>query len=180
MVSTNPSLAWYILPLLLITGVLIVFFVSRMGSMYMSVQEKLDVLNTILQENIAGIRVVKAFVRDKFESQRFEESNQNYTNQNVKVMQLMASMWPSLMGLVNTGIVVIIWIGGGQVVAGEFSMGEIVAFINYLLTTMSPLMIMVMISQVLAAGTASAERVREVLDEEIEISGCCRCTRFSI
>ena len=109
MVSTNPSLAWYILPLLLITGVLIVFFVSRMGSMYMSVQEKLDVLNTILQENIAGIRVVKAFVRDKFESQRFEESNQNYTNQNVKVMQLMASMWPSLMGLVKR----VLWLSSG-------------------------------------------------------------------
>ena len=81
----------------------------------------------------------------------------------------MASMWPSLMGLVNTGIVVIIWVGGGQAIAGEFSYREIVAFINYLLTTMSPLMIMVMISQVLAAGSASAERVREVLDEEIEV-----------
>jgi ATP-binding cassette subfamily B multidrug efflux pump len=169
MVSTNPSLAVYILPLLILTGGLIVFFVSRMGSMYLSVQEKLDILNNVLQENIAGIRVVKAFVRDKFEIARFEASNQNYTNQSIKVMQLMASMWPSMMGLVNTGIVVIIWVGGGQAVAGEFSVGEIVAFINYLLTTMSPLMIMVMISQVLAAGSASAERVREILDEEIEV-----------
>jgi ATP-binding cassette subfamily B protein len=169
MVSTNPTLALYILPLLLITGGLIIFFVSRMGSLYMTVQEKLDLLNTVLQENIAGIRVVKAFVRDEYESDRFAERNQDYTNQSVRVMQLMASMWPSLMGLVNTGIVVIIWIGGGQAISGEFSTGEIVAFINYLLTTMSPLMIMVMISQVLAAGSASAERVQEVLDEEIEV-----------
>jgi len=169
MVSTSPSLALYILPLLLVMGGVITFFVSRMGSMYMSLQDKLDLLNTVLQENIAGIRVVKAFVRDDFESQRFEDSNQNYTNQSVKVMQLMATMWPSLMGLVNTGIVIIIWIGGGQAINGNFSTGEIVAFINYLLTTMSPLMIMVMISQVLAAASASAERVREVLDEEIEV-----------
>ena len=169
MVSTNVSLALYILPLLLIIGGVIVFYVGRMGSRYMVVQEKLDMLNTVLQENIAGIRVVKAFVRDEFESERFEESNQNYTNQSIKVMQLMAIMWPSLMGLVNTGIVVIIWIGGGQVIGGEFSLGEVVAFINYLLTSMSPLMFMVMISQVLAAASASAERVHQVLDEKIEI-----------
>ena len=156
MVSTNVSLALYILPLLLIIGGVIVFYVGRMGSRYMVVQEKLDMLNTVLQENIAGIRVVKAFVRDEFESERFEESNQNYTNQSINVMQLMAIMWPSLMGLVNTGIVVIIWIGGGQVIGGEFSLGEVVAFINYLLTSMSPLMFMVMISQVLAAASASA------------------------
>jgi len=81
----------------------------------------------------------------------------------------MAIMWPSLMGLVNTGIVVIIWIGGGQVIGGEFSLGEVVAFINYLLTSMSPLMFMVMISQVLAAGSASATRIHQVLDEKIEI-----------
>ena len=169
MVSTNARLALYILPLLVITLVLIIFFVSRMGSMYMTVQEKLDVLNTVMQENIAGIRVVKAFVQDQFEFKRFENSNRDYTNQSVKVMQLMASMWPILMGLVNIGIVIIIWIGGRQSIAGEFSVGEIVAFINYLLTTMTPLMIMVMISQVLAAGGASAGRVREILDEEIEV-----------
>jgi len=169
MVSTNPSLAMYISPLIVIMGVLIVFFVGRMGSMYMTVQEKLDLLNNVLQENIAGIRVVKAFVRDKFEISRFEGVNQNYANQSIKVMQLMALMWPSLMGLVNTGIVVIIWVGGGQVIAGQFSVGEIVAFTNYLLTTMNPIMIMVMISQVLAAGGASAERICEVMDEAIEI-----------
>lgn len=169
MVSTNPSLAMYISPLILVMGVLIVFFVGRMGAMYMSVQEKLDLLNNVLQENIAGIRVVKAFVRDRFEISRFEKENQNYANQSIKVMQMMALMWPSLMGLVNTGIVVIIWVGGGQVIAGQFSVGEIVAFTNYLLTTMNPLMIMVMISQVLAAGGASAERIREIMDEEIEV-----------
>ena len=169
MFSTNPTLALYILPLLLVTGGLIVFFVSRMGSRYMIVQEKLDLLNTVLQENIAGIRVVKAFVRDRFESNRFKESNLNYTNESVNVMQLMALMSPSVMGMINIGIVAIIWIGGGQVIGGTFSLGEIVAFTNYLLTTMSPLMILVMISQVIASGSASAERICQVLDEEIEI-----------
>jgi len=170
MFSTNPTLALSILPLLLVTGGLIVFFVSRMGSRYMIVQQKLDLLNTVLQENIAGVRVVKAFVRDRFESDRFKESNRNYTNESVKVMQLMALMSPSVMGMINIGIVAIIWIGGGQVIGGSFSLGEIVAFTNYLLTTMSPLMILVMISQVLASGSASAERICQVLDEEIEIT----------
>jgi len=169
MFSTNTSLAIYILPLLLIIGGVIILFANRMGSMYMTVQEKLDLLNSVMQENIAGIRVVKAFVRDAYESERFEKSNEAYTDRSIKVMQLMASMWPLLQGLVNVGIVLIIWIGGWQAINGEFSIGEIVAFTNYLLTSMSPLMFMVMVSQVLAAGSASAERIHEILDEEIEV-----------
>jgi ATP-binding cassette subfamily B protein len=169
MFSTNVRLGLYILPILILIGGVIVLFANRMGTMYMTVQQKLDLLNSVLQENIAGIRVVKAFVRDKFEAHRFEESNHAYTRQSISVMKLMATMWPSLMGLVNLGIVLIVWIGGWQVITGGFSVGEIVAFTNYLVTSMSPLMFMVMVSQVLAAGTASAERVREILDEEIEV-----------
>lgn len=169
MFMTNMRLALFILPLLVVTAAVILFFVSRMSSMYMSVQKRLDLMNTVLQENIAGIRVVKSFVRDDHEEARFEKRNENYTRASVKVMQLVATMNPTLMGLINVGIVIIIWVGGIQAVSGQFTIGEIVAFVNYLLTTMTPLMIMGMLSQVLAAGTVSAERVREVLDEESEV-----------
>ena len=169
MFMTNMRLALFILPLLVVTAAVILFFVSRMSSMYMSVQKRLDLMNTVLQENIAGIRVVKSFVRDDHEEARFEKRNENYTRASVKVMQLVATMNPTLMGLINVGIVIIIWVGGIQAVSGQFTTGEIVAFVNYLLTTMTPLMIMGMLSQVLAAGTVSAERVREVLDEESEV-----------
>jgi ATP-binding cassette subfamily B protein len=169
MVSTNSKLALYILPLLIIMGLMISLFIARVGSMYMIVQEKLDALNTVLQENIAGVRVVKAFVRDRHESQRFEDVNDSYTRHTIGVMQILSTMFPSLTGLINVGVVVIIWAGGIQSISGEFTIGEIVAFINYLLTTMIPLMIMAMLSQALAGGFASAERVLQVLHEEPEV-----------
>jgi ATP-binding cassette subfamily B protein len=169
MFTTNPRLGLYVLPLLMLIGGVIILFANRMGSMYMAVQQRLDSLNSVLQENIAGVRVVKSFVRDDFESERFEVNNEAYTDRSIRVMQLMATMWPILQGLVNVGIVLIVWIGGWQVVNGAFSIGEIVAFTNYLMTSMAPLMFMVMVSQVLAAGSASAERIREILDEEIEV-----------
>ena len=169
MLNTNTRLTLTILPLLLVTGLVIGFFITKMGALFLAVQRKLDKLNNVLQENIAGVRVVKAFVRKGFEMQRFEESNEEFTDQNIRVMQAMAFMFPTLMIFINTGIVVVIWFGGLQSIQGELSVGEIVAFTNYLLTTMTPLAIMAMLSTVVAAAMASAERVNEVLDTSPEV-----------
>ncbi len=164
MFNTDRSLALTMLPLLLVTSGLIAFFVSKMGPLYRSVQQKLDWLNTVLQENIAGVRVVKAFVRADREDQRFAEANNAFTGHTIQVMQFMSTLSPALSLCVNIGIVLVIWAGGMQAIQGRLSLGQIVAFVNYLQTTMGPLMIMVMLSNVLAAGMASAERVNEVLD----------------
>ena len=170
MFSTNTRLALTILPLLVITGIVIVVFITRLSPLFLLVQKKLDAVNTVLQENISGVRVIKAFVRADYENQRFEIANDDFTNQNIKVMQWMAFFFPSLTFLINVGIVVVIWSGGIQVNTGGLTVGEIVAFTNYLLTTMTPLTIMAMLSNVLAAGNASAERVSEILDEVPEVS----------
>jgi len=170
MFSTNTRLALTILPLLVITGIVIVVFITRLSPLFLLVQKKLDAVNTILQENISGVRVIKAFVRADYENQRFEVTNDDFTDQNIKVMQWMAFFFPSLTFLINVGIVIVIWSGGIQVNTGGLTVGEIVAFTNYLLTTMTPLTIMAMLSNVLAAGNASAERVTEILDEIPEVS----------
>jgi ATP-binding cassette subfamily B protein len=169
MFNTNPRLALTMLPILLITSLIIIFFVSRMGPMYMKVQRRLDRLNNILQENIAGVRVVKAFVRADHEAGRFDETNLDYTAFNVKVMRFMSLMWPMLSIMVNLGIVLVIYAGGLQAMRGDLSTGQIVAFVNYLQTTLGPLMIMAMLSNVWAAGIASAERINEVLDTIPEV-----------
>jgi ATP-binding cassette subfamily B multidrug efflux pump len=90
MVSTGPRLALALLPLLLVTSAIIVFFVIRMEPLFRSVQQKLDGLNTVLQENVAGVRLVKSFVRADFEGERFEKANEAYTGQSVRVLQLSA------------------------------------------------------------------------------------------
>ena len=169
MINTSRNLALTMLPLLLVTFGVIVFFVVKMEPLFRSVQQKLDRLNTVLQENIAGARLVKAFVRADFEGKRFESANQEFTDHSVKVMQFMSSMSPVLTVFVNIGMVVVIWDGGSQAIRGDLSVGQIVAFTNYLLTTMTPLIMMTQLSNVWANGMASAKRVDEILDTVPEV-----------
>jgi ATP-binding cassette subfamily B multidrug efflux pump len=170
MVSTNRNLLLTMAPLLLLTAVIMVIFISKMGGMFLIAQEKLDRLNTILQENIAGVRVVKAFVRTEFENARFEDANEEFTYRTIRVMQLMSTQSPILTVLINIGIVILIWVGGVRTVSGDLTIGEIIAFTNYLMTTLTPLMIMAMLSTVLAGGIASADRIFEILDTIPEVS----------
>jgi len=169
MFVTDSRLALMVMPVLLATTVIIIFFVSRMGPLFMTVQKKLDRLNTVLQENIAGVRLVKAFVRADHEGERFAKTNEDYADRNISVMRFMATLSPAMSIFVNIGMVIVIWAGGIQSAAGGVSVGKIVAFINYLHTTMGPLGIMVMLANVVAAATASAERINEVLDTVPEV-----------
>jgi len=169
MFVTDSRLALMVLPVLLATSAVIVFFVSRMGPLFLTVQKKLDRLNMVLQENVAGVRLVKAFVRADHEGGRFAEANEDYTDRNIRVMRFMATLSPAMSILVNIGMVIVIWAGGIQSVRGGVSVGQIVAFINYLHTTMGPLGIMVMLANVVAAATASSERINEVLDTVPEV-----------
>jgi len=169
MFVTDSHLALMILPILLATSFIIVFFVSRMGPLFLTVQKKLDRLNTVLQENIAGVRLVKAFVRADHENQRFADANEDFTDRNIRVMRFMATLFPAMSVFINIGMVIVIWAGGIQSIAGGVSVGQIVAFINYLQTTMGPLGIMVMLANVVAAATASAERINEVMDTVPEV-----------
>lgn len=170
MFLTNPHLAATIIPILLITTAIIVWFSVKMEPLFRVVQEKLDVLNTVLQENIAGARLVKAFVRAEHESQRFHEVNDDLTQRTVHVMQFMSVMSPALTIFVNIGMVVVIWYGGLQTIGGAMQIGQVVAFTNYLLTTMTPLIMMTQLSNTWANGFASAKRIFRVLDTEPEIS----------
>jgi len=163
MATTNASLTLKIVPLLLLTLLLILLFISKLGPIFRQLQKKLSNLNNVLQENIAGVRVVKAFVRRQFEEKRFEEVNEEYTGIHIKVMQYISLIFPMLIFLINIGVLIIVWVGGNQVINGDLTVGGIVAFSNYLMTTMTPLLIMAMLANVVASGMASAERLDEVL-----------------
>jgi len=164
MIRTSIALTLAMLPLLLITSVVIIFFVVKMEPLWRSVQQQLDRLNTVLQENIAGIRLIKAFVRADFEFLRFNKANQAFTSDSISVMKFMASMPPMLTMCINTGMVLVIWVGGFNAIRGELTIGQVVAFTNYLLTTMAPMIFMANLTNVWAAGIASSKRVVEVLD----------------
>ncbi len=169
MYKTDRALALSLTPLLVVAAGIIVFFAVRMGPLFLTMQQKLDRLNTVLQENIAGIRVVKAFVRDDHEAERFGAANLDYTERNIRVMEFMSTMGPALSACINIGIVLVIWAGGRQAIKGDVTTGEIVAFVNYLQTALGPLLIMVNVANVWAAGIASAGRINEVLEMTPEV-----------
>jgi ATP-binding cassette subfamily B protein len=170
MFNTAPQLAVIMLPLLIITSALIAAFSIKLGPLFLTMQQKLDKLNTVLQENIAGVRVVKAFVRARHEASRFEEANEDFTERNVRVTQLMSTLSPILNFALNIGVVIVIWSGGLQSIRlGNLSTGQIIAFVNYLQTTVVPLLNLVNLANIWAAAIASATRVNEVLDAVIEV-----------
>ncbi len=169
MFVTSRDLSLTLLPLLIVTSAIIVFFSLRMEPLFWSVQLKLDRLNTVLQENIAGARLVKAFVRDEHERQRFGEANEDFTQRNVEVMQFMSTMTPVLTLFINVGMVVVVYFGGLRAIAGGLTDGQIMAFYNYLLNTLNPLILTGLLANTWANGIASARRINEVLDTVPEV-----------
>ncbi|MEA5079144.1 MAG: ABC transporter ATP-binding protein [Anaerolineaceae bacterium] len=164
MVNTSPKLALTMLPIMLVILVLIVLFSTKMEPIFRAVQQKLDRLNTVLQENISGVRLVKVFVRAQHETERFEVANQDLTHDMTRVMQVMSAMNPALTILINLGMVLVIWMGGLQTISGDLTVGQLVAFSNYLVTTMTPLLMMTNLANVWANGLASSRRIGEVLE----------------
>jgi ATP-binding cassette subfamily B multidrug efflux pump len=169
MFITAPKLAIWVVPVMLLTMAVVVYFSLHMEPAFRAVQEKLDRMNTVLQENIAGAELIKSFDRAEFEEVRFGMSNQAFTTSSVRVMQFMAAMDPFLTFAVNLAIVLIIWVGGLQSIGGNLSTGKLVAFVNYMLATQIPLIFLINLANNWANGMASGKRVCDVLDEEPEI-----------
>ncbi len=169
MYATNPQLANVMMALLPLTLILVTVFVRTMQPFFKKVQERLENLNQVMQENLSGIRVVKAFVRREYENERFGDANTRLFETQLKFTQLMSIFFPLIMVLMNMGTVAIIYYGGLQVFAGVTSIGQILAFINYMFGIMFPVMMMGMIGGQISAASVSAKRIMEVLDSVPEV-----------
>ncbi len=166
LVLTDWQLSLVMWALLSAAGVLIWSVMRLARPLFTVVQERLAGLNTIVQESLAGVQVVKAFVREKYQIDRFEEHNIAYMDQNIQVGRLMAIAFPALTVLTNLGIVAVVWWGGIDVTGGRLSIGELLAFINYLMIGMAPLLLLGNMLTMVSRAEASAERVLEVLEVE--------------
>ena len=162
----DARLALIALTVLPLAGILIWGLMELARPLFAIVQEKLSALNTTVQENLAGVQVVKAFVRERFEIDRFKISNDAYMAENIKVGKLMAVAMPVLAILTNLGIVAVVWFGGRDVIGGSLTLGELVAFNNYLMIGMAPLMLLGNILTMISRAEASAARFLEVLDTQ--------------
>jgi ATP-binding cassette subfamily B protein len=165
-VLTSPQLALLFVALIPAVLIILVWVINRAYPLFGGVQQRLDALNTVMQENLAGIRVVKAFVRAGHEISRFQRANDSLMEQNLQAVRVTAVTMPLMMLLLNLGVVAAIWIGGVRVTEGGMQVGEIVAFLNYLMQSLMSLMMISMLIMRLARAEASAVRILEVLGSE--------------
>jgi len=165
-VLTSPSLAWLPLVLLPIELVAVVWLIQRVTPLFTRVQERLDALNQVMQENLAGARVVKAFVRAAYEQSRFGGANQHLTDDSIRAGRTVAVMPAFMMFTLNASIVAVLWFGGVEVSRGGLQLGQVIAFINYLTTALFSLIMVSHLIIHLARAEASARRILEVLDRQ--------------
>ena len=153
-------------PLILID---IIFVVWRTNPLFTVLQESLDRLNGIIQENVAGIRVVKAFVQEKREAERFGEANRHLVDTQFNVQVMLSFLRPVMNIVLNIAVVGILYVGSVQVRQGDVAPGMVMAAITYISQILNGMMMLAMIFQTLSRGMASARRLGEVLDTESSI-----------
>jgi len=163
-ISIDWQLAVIMITVVIVSSVFIRFLMLKATALFGAVQAKLGMLNTLVQENLAGVQVVKAFVRTRFEIDQFAVRNADYREKNIEVGHLMAVAMPILQILTNVGVVAIIWFGGMSVIGDRLSVGELIAFNNYLMIGMGPLLFLGNLLMMAARADASAARILEVFD----------------
>ena len=140
--------------------------IKKANPYYSIVAKRLDSVNSVVQENVTGARVVKAYVREDTEEKRFDDANISLMESNLRVQTLMAILQPLLMIILNLSVIAVIVIGGWQVQAQAMKVGEVMAAITYLTQVLHGVMMMSMMFQTLAKASASANRLREVLETD--------------
>lgn len=163
------GLSWLLLvcvPALIISIGLIV---SRMVPQFRLMQDRIDQVNRVLREQLTGIRVVRAFVREKAETDRFADSNQQLTDTALRVGRLQAMMFPTVMLILNVSSVAVLWFGAHRVDAGEMQIGSLTAFLSYLLQILMSVMMATFISIMIPRAAVCAERILEVLDTDSSV-----------
>ncbi|KAF1296159.1 multidrug ABC transporter ATP-binding protein [Enterococcus sp. JM4C] len=163
---TSVSLGWYVLgalPFLLLAVVAI----ARISEPLSNKQQKnLDSINSILRENLSGLRVIRAFVNEKFEEKRFEKVNEDYTDSSKRLFRLMAVAQPGFFFLFNIVMVLIIWSGSVQIEAGSLQVGDLIAFIEYIFHALFSFMLFASIFMMYPRAAVSARRIQEALDAQ--------------
>ncbi|MEE0538103.1 MAG: ABC transporter ATP-binding protein [Ruminococcus sp.] len=166
MLTLNVRFGIIILCALPIEIIMMIVILKKANPYYSIVAKRLDSVNSVVQENVTGARVVKAYVREDTEEKRFDDANISLMESNLRVQTLMAILQPLLMIILNLSVIAVILIGGWQVQAQAMKVGEVMAAITYLTQVLHGVMMMSMMFQTLAKASASANRLREVLETD--------------
>ena len=143
--------------------------IIRMIPQFQVMQERIDRINEVLREQITGIRVVRAFVREPDEAKRFGEANDELTLTSLRAGRLMAFMFPTVMLVLNVSSVAAIWLGADRIGAGEMQVGALIAFLSYLIQILMSVMMATFVAMLTPRASVSAERIEEVLDAKSSV-----------
>lgn len=150
---------------------LLVYFIGKKATpLFQSLQKKLDGLNLVLRESLTGIRVIRAFNKEEYEKKRFNAANLDLTETALKVHKTMAYLMPLMTLLLNFGTIAVIWFGAIRVESGQMQVGQLMAFVQYIMHIMFSLMMVSMIFVMIPRAAASVERVSEVLTKEQKLT----------
>lgn len=166
MLTLNVRFGIIILCALPVEIIMMIVILKKANPYYSIVAKRLDSVNSVVQENVTGARVVKAYVREDTEEKRFDDANISLMESNLRVQTIMAILQPLLMIILNLSVIAVIVIGGWQVQAQAMKVGEVMAAITYLTQVLHGVMMMSMMFQTLAKASASANRLREILETD--------------
>ena len=162
-VSKDPQLTLVILLAMPVLLIFLAIMFSKGMPLFQKVQKKVDRLNLVLRENLTGVRVIRAFNREKDEQTRLETANSELTDISIKVNRLMAFAMPFMMLIMNLTVVAVIWIGGIRIDGGHLQIGDLMAFIQYVMLIMFALLMASMMFVMIPRAAVSARRINEVL-----------------
>ena len=167
------SLSWELTLIALFTLPFLLYTTSTFGKtvrpMWQEVREQNGVLTSVLQENLSGLRVVRGFSREEYEEEKFGAEVQKFFDINVKMARFRAFFMPLASLISSVGIVIIIWVGGRQVIAGTLSLGTVIAFYFYMSRLMGPVRMLGFMTSMFVRAQAAADRVFEIVDAEIDV-----------
>ncbi|MGW3010897.1 ABC transporter ATP-binding protein [Streptomyces sp. NPDC001219] len=164
--NQDVPLSGLLLVIVPVLGILVSLVVRRMRPLFRGVQERIDTVNRVLREQITGIRVIRAFVRDRHERERFAGANTGLYEMSLRVGRLMSMMFPLVMLIVNLSSVAVVWFGGLRIDSGSMQIGALTAFLSYLMYILMSIMMATFMVMMLPRAEVCAERIQEVLATE--------------
>ena len=166
----NPKLAFVFVVCTPSLAIILFLIVRKVAPMYTRLQSIMDRLNQVVQENLTAIRAVKAFVRDEYEEDKFEEVNRDMAKSSETTFHYAVLNLPAFQGIMYTTIVMILWFGGNMILKSELAVGNLTGFLSYVMQVINSLMMLANVFLLLTRSLASAHRIAEILDENIVLT----------
>ncbi|MGA9503082.1 MAG: ABC transporter ATP-binding protein, partial [Terriglobales bacterium] len=170
MLAISPKLTVYAFLPLPITSIVIQYFGRRIHERFERIQAMFSDISARAQENFSGARVIRAYVQEQSEIAAFESANQEYIRRSLGLVRLMGMLWPTLELMLGAAVVIVLWIGGRQVLMGKMNVGDFVAFNTYMVQLTWPVIALGWVINIFQRGTASMIRIEEILSQQPEIA----------